>query len=188
MRQEYGKALRTLFAEGMARRFPAWQPLPGGKPWYWPGERLYACRQADLWWIAVLEPDLKDHDAFSLSVGWSRLNRAPQLSMRPSREAPRSLQARMRDEYLCPLPLLIGQRPTLHGHPLPWLLDPRTASRDPRQLLAAFIERQATRPAAEQARAQLAPLVEEALDALEHWGIPYLQALQDTAGPCSRAS
>lgn len=188
MRQEYGKALRTLFAEGIARRFGAWQPQPAGKPWYWPGERLYVCRRDDLWWVVVLEPDCKDHDAFSLSVGWSRLNRVPQLSMRPSMEAPLSLQAMLRDEYLCPLPLLIPQRPRLHGHPAPWLIDPRSASRDPLDALAAFIDRQRSRPSAEEARAILAPLVEDALDALQRWGIPYLEELPQAPYDCSRAS
>lgn len=186
MRQEYGKALRTLFAEGMSQRFADWQPQTAGPPWYWPGERLYACRQADAWWVVVLEPDLKDHDAFSLSVGWSRLGRAPQLSMRPSMEAPLSLQAMRRDEYLCPLPLLIPQRPRLHGHPVPWLVDPRSASRDPLDELAAFMDRQRNRPSTEEARALLAPLVADALDALQRWGIPYLEELLSQPGTCSR--
>lgn len=187
MRQEYGKALRTLFADGMTRRFPAWKPLPGTNPWYWPGERLYVCPKEDLWWVLVLEPDIGDHDAFSVSVGWSRLARAPQLSMRPSAEPPRSLQAMLRDEYLCPLSLLIPRRQRLYGHPLPWLLDPRSASRDPLDVLALFTHPRHGRPSAERARSELGPLVEDALEALQHWGLPYLEEMQSLPHQQSRA-
>lgn len=177
MRKEYGKALRTLFAEGMQKRLGDWRPVPAPAPWYWPGERLYMHPAPEgMWLLILLEPDIKDHDAFSLSVGWSRLSRAPQLSMRPAMEAPRSAQALMRDEYLCPLPQLIPQRPCRDGRLADWLIDPRSASCNPLEVFAAFVERQ-------QARLRLAPLVEDALNALVEWGLPYLEQVLAQEAP-----
>lgn len=185
MRKEYGKALRTLFADGMQKRLGDWRPIPAPAPWYWPGERLYMLpAPGGLWLLILLEPDVKDHDAFSLSVGWSRLARAPQLSMRPAMEAPQSMQALARDEYLCPLPRLIPQRPHRDGRFADWLIDPRSSSNDPTEVLAAFVERQHALDAG-QARLRLAPLVEDALNALVEWGLPYLEQALATLPECA---
>lgn len=84
MRKEYGKALRELFTTRMNAEFPEWLLVPAPKHWYWPGERVFVQdRSPGAWLVALLVPNLKDHDAFHNEVGWSLRNRVPELSMRP---------------------------------------------------------------------------------------------------------
>ncbi len=172
MRKEYGLALRELFAGAMQRRLPDWRPLPAPRPWYWPGERLFVDQRDPAGWrVVVLQPDLKDHEAFDLGIGWSRLHRVPELSMRPSMESPRSSAARAREEFLGVLSDLVPGRADAMTRG--WVIDTRSYSLDAAQILAALTERQ-VRIGAAQARALLAPFVEDAIDGLCRYGLPYL--------------
>lgn len=173
MRKEYGAALRELFAARMKAELPAWREVPAPKAWFFPGERLY---QRDdhpaAWQFILLQPDMKDHDSFEIEIGWSRLKRVPELSMRPSMEAPESAEALAREEYACRLSSLIPGRVR---EPAPgWILDARTYSTDFNQVMAAMTERQA-KLSKDQARAAMAPFVDDAIAALRRYGLPWLE-------------
>jgi hypothetical protein len=175
MRKEYGKALRELFAARMQADFPGWRAVPPPTPWYWPGERLYVLDNHPVaWLVIVLQPNLKDHDAFNVEVGWSVLRRVPELSMRPPPDDPHSDEAIQKDEYVCRLSELLPETGTQQGWTERWVIDRRTYSVDAAEILAAFTER-LTRISAEQARSTLTPFVDDAMSALKHCGIPYLQ-------------
>ncbi|MDM4769189.1 hypothetical protein [Solimonas sp. SE-A11] len=173
MRKEYGAALRELFAARMKAEFPAWREVPAPKTWFFPGERLYVRDDHPAaWQVIVLQPDMKDHDSFDIEIGWSRLKRVPELSMRPSLESPDSAEALAREEYICRLSSLIPAR----DQPAPgWILDPRTYSTDFNQIMAAMTERQ-VKLTKEQARAAMTPFVDEAFAVLGDRGLSWLES------------
>ncbi|QGU32904.1 hypothetical protein [Thermochromatium tepidum] len=176
MRKEYGKALRELFTARMKADFPEWRPVSAPKQWYWPGERVFVQDSyPGVWLVVVLVPDLKDHDAFYVEIGWSIHKRVPELSMRPCPDDPRSEAALNRDEYLCSLGELIPGGDKLHGDVHGWVIDHRTFSVDSGEILTALLERQ-TRLGAEQARAAVSPFVDNAIAALAEYGVPYLKS------------
>jgi hypothetical protein len=172
MRKEYGAALRELFAARMKTELPAWRELPAPKTWFFPGERLYVREDHPAaWQVLLLQPDMKDHDAFNIEIGWSRLKRVPELSMRPSLEVPDSAEALARDEYACRLGDMLPAR----GQPASgWILDARTYSTDFNQVMAAMTERQ-VKLGKEQARAVMLPFVDQAFAALRERGLPWLE-------------
>jgi hypothetical protein len=175
MRKEYGKALRELFAARMKAEFPEWRSVSAPKPWYWPGERIFVQdRHPAAWLLVILQPDLKDHDAFNIEIGWSIHRRVPELSMRPCPDNPNSDEAVNRDEYVCRLSDLLPERSNIHGWVNGWVIDPRTFSANPEESFSALVERQ-TKISAEQARAAVSPFVENAVTALRRYGIPYLE-------------
>jgi hypothetical protein len=174
MRKEYGNALRHLFTERMRSELPDWRPVPPPKPWYWPGERLFVNDRHDpIWLIIVLQPDLGDHDAFNIEIGWSVHARVPELGMRPSLDGPNGVDPARQDEYLCRLSNLLPAEHRLHGWVDGWVVDERTFSADPAATMAALVERQ-TRIDAEQARSRLAPFVDDAWSVLRDRGLPWL--------------
>jgi hypothetical protein len=174
MRKEYGNALRRMFTERMRSQLPDWRAVPPPKPWYWPGERLFVNdRHAPVWLVVVLQPDLGDHDAFNIEIGWSALGRVPELGMRPCPDDPHGVDPAAWDEYLCRLSSLLPTERRLYGWVDGWVVDERTFSADPAATMAALVERQ-TRISAEQARAKLAPFVDDAWSALRDRGLPFL--------------
>ena len=171
MRKEYGKALRDMFAALMKAKLPEWKPAQLPKSHYFGGERGFVLdRSPAAWLVIVLQPNLKDHDAFDVQIGWSAHGRMPEISMRPCMEEPHSADAAAREEYLCSLGALAP------GNKLPngWVIDPRTFSVDVGQVLAAMTERQA-RITDAQARETLTPFVDEAFGVLTQQGLPYLE-------------
>lgn len=172
---EYGKALRELFTTRMKVDFSEWRPVAAPKHWYWPGERVFVQQHPNAWFVLVLSPDLKDHDAFYVQVGWSLRKRVPELSMRPCPDDPRNEAVLNREEYLCSLGELIHGRKKPQGDMDGWVIDPRTFSTNSDEILAALVERQ-TKLSAEQARAVVSPLVDDAIAALAQYGVPYLES------------
>ncbi len=172
MRKEYGAALRELFAARIKAELPSWREIPVPKTWFFPGERLYVRDDHPAaWQVIVLQPDMKDHDAFDIQIGWSRLKRVPELSMRPSMEAPDSPEALAREEYVCRLSSLMPAR----DQPAPgWILDPRSYSTDFNQVMAAMNERQ-VKLTKEQARAAMMPFLDDAFAVLGGRGLPWLE-------------
>lgn len=176
MRKEYSKAVRDLFTARMQAELPEWRSVTAPKPWYWPGERVFVRdRHVAAWLVVVLVPDLKDHDAFSVEIGWSIHKRVPELSMRLCGDDPRDTTPLNRDEYLCQLSELIPNREKLHGYVASWVIDPRTFSMHTDEVQAALLERQ-TKLSAAQARSAVAPFVDDAILALTQYGIPYLES------------
>ena len=171
MRKEYGAALRELFGARMKTELPAWREVPAPKTWFFPGERLYVRDDHPAaWQVILLQPDMKDHDAFNIEIGWSRLKRVPELSMRPCMEAPDSAEALVREEYVCRLGDMLPAR----GQPASgWILDARTYSTDFNQVMAAMTERQ-VKLDKQQARIAMQPFVDDAFTVLRERGLPWL--------------
>ena len=175
MRKEYGQAVRELFAEGMAAAFATWTAVDVPRTHYWSGERAYVEDPgAETWGVVILAPNPKEHDAFDLELGWSRLGRVPQLSVRPSPDEPGGVAVATREEYLCRLSQLVPDRPD------GWVIDPRTLSLDPSDIMAALTDRE-TPLSKEKARETVRPIMAEALDALTHHGLPWLQTVRGTS-------
>ncbi|WP_148415734.1 hypothetical protein [Noviherbaspirillum massiliense] len=128
----------------------------------WPGERAFRKRVADMadLWI-VLSPNQK-LEQFSVEIGWSRLQRFPELSMRPSSIAPQD--AYDQNEYFCRLGEMV------HGHDYWWTIEEFRQAQSIEELGASL-----EKLSASMVQERLQPRVKEAMDALEKHGIPYLE-------------
>jgi hypothetical protein len=178
MRKEYGKVLREFFAAHMETTLPLWKPVKPPKSHYFPGERAFVLDRAPVaWLVIILQPNLKDHEAFDIQVGWSTLCRLPEISMRPCIEKPRSAEAQSRAEYVCGLRELAFGNEYANG----WVIDERTFSADAAQIISLMMERQ-EKIADEKARETLAPLVDDAVSALIGVGVPYLESCLASIG------
>lgn len=172
MRKEYGKALRELFAARMETTLPSWKSVKPPKSHYFPGERAFVLDRAPVaWLVIILQPNLKDHDAFDIQIGWSTLCRLPEISMRPCIEKPRSAEAQGQAEYACSLRELAFENERANG----WVIDDRTFSVDVTRIMAAMMERQ-EKITHEKACETLAPFVDDAASALIGVGVPYLES------------
>ena len=174
MRKEYGKALRDIFAERMQRDHPEWTPVAAPKPWYWSGERVYVQQRGPMWLVLVLQPNLKDYESFHIEVGWSRLGRVPELSMRPSFATPGTPEALACEEYVCRLSELVPAAATDRELWDGWVVEPFVTAESVEESVAVMAARLEKIGAAE-ARARVAPHLEDAFGALVAFGIPYLE-------------
>jgi hypothetical protein len=168
MRKEYGAALREVFSETLTAVCPSFMLVK--KPSMLacvPGERAYrwiATHSQHMWMVLV--PD-QQREAFTIELGWSRLGRFPQLTMRPSFVAPED--AAMEDEYLCRLGDLS------RGKDWWWTIEelPLDATQDQ---FMAYILAQTLPLSPEVARSRIVPHVEEAMGEFERFGLPFLRA------------
>ncbi len=172
MRKEYGKVLREAFARRLAERLPRFKPVRTGSDYLFPGERVFCWAvSGDLHLYVILTPDQRGHDAFTVELGWSRLGRFPELSMRPNIMGPALDGAEFaRDEAVVRLPYLTGIPEWWTVEEIP---DPLT--------LEALMEQQRKRSPAE-AEAQVQPLLTEAMDSLETAGVEFFRAFLRQAG------
>jgi hypothetical protein len=162
MRKEYGHALRSLFEKAMAQHCPTYEPTKVTSDYIWPGERAFRKRfngVGDLW--IVLSPNHK-FEQFSIDIGWSRFARFPELSMRPSSIAP--LDAYGQNEYFCRLGELV------HGHDHWWTIEQFQAPPTIEDLMTSL-----EKLSASVAMERVQPRVDDAIEALEKHGIPYLE-------------
>lgn len=168
MRKEYGLVLRETFSETLAVVCPSFAPVrkpamltpvPGERVW-----RRVVAADRHLW-VAVV-PD-QNREAFTIELGWSRLGRFPQLSMRPSLAQPRD--AGSPEEYLCRLGALS------RGRDWWWVIEepPLGAGK---QALMAYLLAQTQPVAPAVARARVLPLVQEGVAEFVHHGLPFLRA------------
>lgn len=168
MRKEYGNALREIFTEGFHRVCPFFALVK--KPSILavvPGERAYrwAFTERQHMWV-VLVPDQK-REAFTIELGWSRLGRFPQLTMRPSFARPK--EAGSEDEYLCRLGELS------RGQDWWWVIEELPLNFSQEQFMA-YIMAQTKPISPETARSRVSPLVNEAVSEFERFGLPFLRA------------
>jgi hypothetical protein len=173
LRKEYGAALREVFTQIFTSACPFFalvkkhSALAGFQ-----GERAYRCAVTDsrhLW--AVLVPDQK-REAFTIELGWSRMGRFPQLTMRPSLARPEEIG--LQHEYLCRLGELS------RGEDWWWAIEelPLCASQDQ---IMAYIIAQTIPISPEVARSRVIPHVKEAVKEFELFGLPFLRAhVQDS--------
>ena len=171
MRKEYGKALRARFESLLAEHLPRFGPLGTKSDFLFPGERAYVAKADGAWLVIVLAPSLKGQNAFHIEIGWSRLLRFPELSMRPSMDIEqtedRAEFAAEEAMYRLPLGARIDQR---------WLIETETLDID--RLLADLD----ARIDAETARSRVHPVVEAAFEELRTNGMAYLAAFEATLG------
>lgn len=111
-----------------------------------------------LW--CMLVPNQKV-ESFTIEVGWSKLGRYPELSVRPAPESRE--EAWGRDEYL----LRLGE--LSHGHDHWWEIEPFRIVTDVDEMMRIM---QPIAP--HEAQARVAPIVDEAFALLSRHGEPYL--------------
>ncbi len=188
MRKDYGKALRELFAQGMAQRFPAWRAVTPPASHYWPGERVFVHEGHPVaWQVLIVGPDPKGREAFRVELGWSTLRRVPLLSMRPLPDDPRGSKAQAREEFVYALGDVMPDRKSCD-----WVVQPAPKlGSTVNAVVSALMSPQQPITAA-QARAAVGPRVDAALAALAGpWGLSYLesclQSLESTRDGAARA-
>lgn len=169
MRKEYGKAFRAQVERCMGESAFGWRLHKEKSIYAVPGERAFRRDMAAglvLWcfWVPY-----DKWESFTVEIGWSRLERYPQLSMRPSFEGPDD--AHGRDEYAVRLGQLSRQRDQW------WEVEKFVAPTSVEEMMRTM------QPiAADQAGAAMAPRVEEALADLVAFGEPFLMRVAGLAG------
>jgi hypothetical protein len=177
MRKEYGKVLRQVVEQRMRASSFEWKLHREKSIHAIRGEQAFRKdinQHLALWCILVPNQKL---DSFTTEIGWSKLGRYPQLSVRPSPE-PHD-QADGREEYLVRLGDLA------YGRDYWWEIAPFQVPRDANDLM-----RMMQPISAELARSRVLPVVEDVLALLERNGEPYLEriAQQALAADASKAS
>jgi len=182
MRKEYRLAAVRLFTEALPRRLPGYSPWKPALPVIVRGHGMAFFRREvapGACVFIVIAPSLKQDDAFFVEVGWSARDRVPDLQAWPSAFATSERRELDQPEGVVRLGDLDGSL----GMWSTGSLERAMADGDQAAFLA-FIERQ-TRPlSAAAAEAEMRPVVEAALAALERTGVGYLD---DAAEALSRA-
>lgn len=133
-----------------------------------PGDRAFRwTAEGDLHGWIVLNPSPKDYDEFTVLIGWSRNGRYPELSAIPSFELPTPEHAEFaHEEYLTRLPFLWTRSDRW------WVVQ--------RPQVAATVDDliRSIRPiSADDARRAVERHVDDALEKIAAYGVPYLEAL-----------
>jgi len=168
MRKEYGKALRTLFSKQMAKQLSQFEEIKINSIYFSPGDRAFRWKAADRLhcWI-VLSPSKKDHDEFTVLIGWSKLGRYPELGMVPCAQMPTRFGDEFEnEEYLTRLPYLWTDEDRW------WVVK---EFRPPSSL--AEMQKDLEPVPAREAREAVAPLVHDAMEKIGKMGLPYLEAM-----------
>ncbi len=174
MRKEYGKALRHLFSAEMKNRLPRFLPVKLSSVYLLPGERAFRWIQAEAihLWI-LLCPDQKGREAFTVEIGWSKLGRFPELSMRPSFQTPTARRDEFAlDEYVCRLGMLVS------GEDHWWELE-SLADLDSQEAYLACLQAKVSPVSPEEATRIVRPHVEDAVGKLCLYAVPCLEELHD---------
>jgi hypothetical protein len=168
MRKEYGKELRTLFPKRLREVAPEFEPARVSSTYLFAGERAFRWVPFEPvhCWI-ILSPSAKGHQAFTVEVGWSVYARFPELGMRPTPlPSLDAATAYPREECVVRVKELRTDQDQFWHLP-----DPAVENPGDMQALIRSLE---PLPA-DDARAAVAPLVEEAISATVEHGLPYLK-------------
>lgn len=174
VRKEYRNAVQRLFAVGLQRRFPAyatWKPLlppivkGDGKAFFRRAVGSRACV------FIVLAPHCKQDDAFFVELGWSAHDRVPDVHVWPSAFATPERRELEQPEGVIRLGDLDGSG----GMWSTGALERAMAAGDQAALLA-HLEHQIRPLSPAEAEAEMQPLVEAALEAVERVGVAFLDA------------
>ena len=164
MRKEYGKALRMLFEQHMKRSLPDYVPVKISSIYFTPGDRAFekkAGNGTSLWISLSINPK---YESFNIEIGWSKLGRWPELSMRPSSIRPNGSSEFAKEEYITRLSFL-------------WTIDDywfEIEPFDPNLDLEGIIEKM--KPIkGDKAMKQVTPLVEECFDKISKFAISYFE-------------
>lgn len=170
MRKEYGQALRALFTAEMQSRLPQFEPSQVKSKYLFPGERVFCWnpQESIRCWI-ILQPNLKGHESFSVEIGWSKLARFPELSMRPSFSSPSEDRAEFDEpEYVCRL----GKDRLGEDY---WAEVEAFRCGLTEAECMAILQEQLRPIPPEEAKAKVQPHVVDAVDRLVRFGVPYLE-------------
>jgi hypothetical protein len=117
-------------------------------------------------------PDRKGREAFTVEIGWSKLGRFPELSMRPSFDTPSLRRNEFElDEYVCRLGMLVS------GGDYRWELE-GLENPDSLEAYMVYLQRKVNPVSPQQAIRVVRPHVKDAMEKLLLHGIPYLEELQ----------
>ena len=165
MRNEYGRVLRLAIEEGLHRSAFGWQAQKIKSPYVFPGERVFSKtgNASLLFWCALVVHER--FDKFTFEVCWSAHRRFPELSVRPSLQAP--AKAHGLPEYMVRLGQLIG----VGDHW--WEVEAVPGTSNLQDIIQL---NKAIRP--EVARARVAPAAASALAALEKHAVPFLNEVR----------
>ncbi len=170
MRKEYSGVLRDLFTAAMREKFPWFDAVKiKGNPYVWPGERIFLWKPRESIECYVILSISHQYDEFFVSVGWSKLNRFPQLgrgALRPSSHREEFSE----NEYLVKATYLCGDRDD-------WGVSSMTRQGDS-EFLPDFddlMQSQMKPITRNEAKGVVQPIVHDVMKCLEHYGIPYLE-------------
>jgi hypothetical protein len=172
MRKEYSRVLRDSFAKLIKANVPKFKPAKVKSQYLWPGERDFLWDTKELVHVyVILSPSLKGHDEFTIDIGWSRLGRFPEIGARGSRSPTAERKEFQEMEFACRLSALWSDVDEF------WkFYDDRALMSDPMQHILS----QAQDITQEQAEATVKPHVEDAIDKLVNYGLPYLDAFVES--------
>ncbi|NLI48156.1 MAG: hypothetical protein GX414_13705 [Acidobacteria bacterium] len=173
MRKEYGKALRQYFSKQMKERLPEFKEEKVQSVYLWPGQRAFSRPLSGSLkcWI-VLSPSPKDFDEFTVLIGWSTLGRYPELSVIPSPQSPSPDRVEFsQPEYLTRLPQLWTRQDEW------WVIQEFEPALTVEQMTARMAPIPA--PAAEE---KVIPRVQESIDKVIEYGLPYLSEFVRSRG------
>lgn len=174
MRKEYGKALRAVFTQEMKAHLPQFLPIKVSSFYIFPGEKAFRWVPAEPnhFWI-ILCPDQKGREAFTLELGWSRFGRFPELGTRPSTKVPSKNRDEFAlDEYVCRLGMLMT------GEDLWWRLENPLEYLDSQETYMAYLQQKVSPISQEEATRVVTPHVEDAVEKLRLYAVPYLEEAQ----------
>jgi hypothetical protein len=171
MSKTFNAAVRSQFAANMAAVAPQFRPAKVPSAHAWPGEKAFAWtpREGIRCWVCLIASH-KGYNEFFVEVGWSARGRYPELDSRPT-FAGMQTATRVLDhiELMCRLS-------SLGDTPGAWKYRP-DAIADAPYAEQFMLEAQASLAQLGTEEAELAakPLVEEAIAALVHFGLPFLE-------------
>jgi hypothetical protein len=181
MRKELSKAVRAEFTAAMGRRLPQFVPVKIDSRYAWPNSRVFRWAYDDVMHFFVeMFFDPKGDDAFTVEVGWSRLGRYPEVSVRPGF---RTGEEFAKAEYWCRLSHLYSATGGF------WSLE------EPDAAPGASGQGSGRSPAigaglpqigVEEALTRVAPRVEDAVDKLVVHALPYLDEVARRASELDR--
>jgi len=175
MRKECGKALRELFTAEMKTVLPQFLPVKVSSKYIFPGERAFRwipVEPVHLWILLV--PHHKGGEEFTVEIGWSKLGRFPELSMRPSLPGPSERRDEFAlDEYVCRLGMLISGRDY-------WWEVEHFEFPDSEEAWMAYLQSKVNPLSTQEAIQIVRPRVQDAVEKLRLHAVPYFEELQGT--------
>jgi hypothetical protein len=164
MRKEYRKALLKHFDKRIQEMIPEFSPVNLSNIYFTLGDRAFEKRllNGESHWINLnINPKF---ECFTVEIGWSALGRWPELSMRPSALRPNHNSEFAEQEYITRLPFLW----TTDDY---WFeIEPFNSNTDLESL-----KKQLEPIKSNKAHEKVTPMVEESVDRIVEYAIPYFE-------------
>jgi hypothetical protein len=187
MGKTFNESVRKQFASAIATVAPQFKPMRAPAEYAWAGERAFvwdAKRGIRCWVSLVTSP--KGYNEFFVEIGWSTLGRYPELLSRPTLAGMESATDVLKySEMMCRLSS-VGDTPGSWRY-LPAGFDQAALEDQLRlEVEAALVQLEAA-----EAQVVVKPLVDQSINSLLRFGIPFLersvQQLQATGRPSDDA-